>query len=159
MTGSNLGQRLAERAAAGSPPPAPTARDEENLIAFETALDRLSDLLEQEIAALAARDLNAVEALLTKKTGLVAALERVAPLVEPFLPGAGRSDLFDRMNRLRQLAEEDRRGLDRLADAARTITAEHARILDRHSLNGIYERSGRKLGASRPGPRGFDESH
>ena len=161
---STLGQRLAERQASeaeGAPPPAATARDRDALRAFEVAAAALAGLLSEEIAAIEAWRLDLIDGLSARKTALVQALEARHAAVEPFLRAAIAADpgLRDRLVALDDLVKTDGRLLSRLAEAAETIAREHARILDRHSLNGLYQKSGRKRGAARPPHPGLDESH
>lgn len=159
-----LADRMAQRLgqiAEGGPSPAMTERDIQNLADYKRCLTRLSRLLEEEIDTIRNRDLDAVDALVTRKAGIVQVLERLQPMIDPFFDAALEDDplLRAQVVTLGELVQSDLTLLRRMADAAQTIAQEHARILERHSLNGLYEKSGRKIGASRKPAAKIDESH
>ena len=157
---ANLAARR-EAEATGQPHPAPTERDDRNLADFDRSIGLLCDLLEEELTLIKASNLTAMDQLFTRKAGLVQIIERVTPLVDPFLRSSLAEDTPRRaqVERLNKLIREDLLLLDRLAEAAATIAKEHARIVDRHSLKGLYEKSGRKVGTSPAASRSFDQEH
>ncbi|KAF0674639.1 hypothetical protein [Profundibacterium mesophilum] len=99
-------------------------------------IDALSAVLTREIAAIEAREFEALEALFEEKSALVEKLEQ-----EPPIPGeALRAPLED----LGALARRDSALLERMIDATRSVQQEVTRIRDRHHTAGVYGSEGKK---------------
>lgn len=162
-TSTRFGRRLSERQAAqanGDPPPAATAEDSANMTDFEACLGELETLLGAEIGAIAAGDLARVEALFPAKAECLQRIELKLPVVEPFLADSLAADpaLRARLAALRETVAEDMALLERMAAATRAIAREYRKIQDRHSLDGLYEKTGRKLGPRGAASRRIDEN-
>jgi|GEM_PF-303946 len=136
-------QERRSRAALGERPPL-TGDDEENISRFAGIVTELTALLERENAALADGDVSAVAGLFAQKQVLLTRLETRQPVVEPFLHES--ADVATALrSRLEALAAQINRNaalLSAMSEAARAIRLEVSRVRDRHSLNGMYDKSG-----------------
>lgn len=124
-----------------------TTEDHDNMAAFEAQVDAVSALLAEEIAEIGAGRLEAVGDYHDSKADLLKRIELKLPVIEPFLSAAveTRPELREKIQRLRALVQQESALLDRMVEAMTAIVDEIARIRDRHSLNGLYEKSGRRL--------------
>lgn len=162
---SRLGRRLAAREASineklEANEPVHTDEDTQNFSDFEALVRQATHLLHEDTAAIKEGDISRVSELYPQKKAILDSLEDRVPAMEPFL-----STLLEEREGLRPLLDDLQRAsaenaalLLRISAATQTITQELARIRDRHGLSGLYEKSGRKIGASpAPQPR-IDES-
>lgn len=104
-------------------------------------------LFEHEIAAIAAGDLNAIEALRPRKRDMLIRLEDGQEAIQAALASdqAGTRVLRDNIHKLQKLTAESERQLRRLSEAAGEVLQELQRIRDRHSLKGLYSGSGQAV--------------
>ncbi len=149
---SRFARRLAQRRALAAEDgavdgPVPTAEERAALAAFAEDLEAVTALLHREIAAIGAGALEEVGALYGAKTALLERIALRAPLAEPFLGSkvAEVLDLRGRLGALKDAVAEDSALLERMAQATDTIVREVEKIRDRHSLRGLYGKSGRPL--------------
>lgn len=157
---SRLATRFHERrarAAQGERPPL-TQVDEDNLAAMIQILTALSGVLSEENGALAKGDLDHVAGLYDEKSDLLKRLELRQPVIEPFLQASAEVTdvLRPRIRALAEQLEENSRLLAAMAEAAQSIRSEVARVRDRHSLKGMYDKSGQTFEARGPNKRGVD---
>ena len=139
---SRFNERRA-RAALGERPPM-TEADEENITAFAHVIDELINLLERENEALRQGDLEEVVHLFEGKQEMLRRLETRQPVIEPFLRESAEITEALRL-RIRSLAaqlETNGTLLASMAEASQTIRAEVNRVRDRHSLKGMYNKTG-----------------
>ncbi|EPX78023.1 hypothetical protein Salmuc_03345 [Salipiger mucosus DSM 16094] len=126
---------------------------------FETAVDELTALLEEENAALEAGEIDKLEPLFDRKSEIYNRLEIYEPVVEPILES--HIDDFPQMRtklpELRELVDANGILIERITAATSAVAREVKRIRNRHSLDGMYEKTGRKLGDPTSGRRSFDE--
>ena len=160
---SRLASRFQERrarAALGERPPL-TAADEDNILSFTRLVTDLTDLLGRENAALQARDPQAVAALYDDKQALLQRLETRQPVVEPFLRES--AEVTDQLRlHIRSLSEalELNAGLLQvMAEASVAIRSEVARVRERHSLKGMYDKSGQGVEGLPSRPKGIDTNY
>lgn len=153
---SRLAQRFQERrarAALGERPPM-TEGDEENILSFGAIVDDLNALLSSENNALKQGDVAMVADLFERKQNLLKRLENRQPVIEPFLRESAEvtAQLRDKIRDLAEQLEENGNLLASMAEASQAIRTEVARVRDRHSLKGMYDKSGqsRPTGAQRP---------
>ncbi|PYE84380.1 hypothetical protein [Pseudoroseicyclus aestuarii] len=107
----------------------------------------LTVLLTEEIAAIRRGDLPVIDRLAPEKARLAALIEAQDPSKTP-----------EGLPELRALIAEDARLLDMLTEATAGLAAELRRVRDRHSLKGLYGRSGDPAPAQ-PGASGrFDRT-
>ena len=145
---SRLGLRFGERRQrqeGGERPPL-TSDDEANISDFALLIERTIALLALENEALVAGNVTAVSDFYEEKARLLRDLTLKQPVVEPFLTEETPEILVLR-GLVRDLAESLGRNGDLLkgmAAASTSILSEVARIRDRHSLDGIYDKSGQK---------------
>ncbi len=107
------------------------------------AIAALTQLLEQEIAAIRRGDLEQVPLLGARKTELAQAVEAAGPAIEAAL----RADPEDgslraRITVLHDLIATDSALLDGMMQATGAMIAEIARIRERHGLGGLYGEKG-----------------
>ncbi|MGH1466626.1 MAG: flagellar biosynthesis protein FlgI [Cognatishimia sp.] len=140
-------QKARDTATAGGLSAGLTERDVQNLDAFAAKLSDAIDLLQQEIDAINAGDLNIVSALYEQKADALKWLELKMPLVEPFMAedAAKARRLPQRLDDLKRVVEENSSLLARMATAAGTVVREIEKATQRHSLNGLYGKTGQKL--------------
>lgn len=157
---SRLAARFHERrarAAQGERPPL-TQDDEENISSFAVIVQELTQLLRDENDALRAADLAQVVALFPEKENMLKRLEIRQPVVEPFLRDSAAITELLRQH-LRVLAEQiDTNAvlLGGMADASRSIRVEVERVRERHSLKGMYGKSGQVLDAPQGNQKKLD---
>ncbi len=110
-------------------------------------IEKALRLFEREIEAIAAGDLNAIEALRPQKHDMLIRLEESQEAIQTALASdqAGASALRDNIHNLQKLTAESERQLRRLSEAAGEVLQELQRIRDRHSLKGLYSGSGRTV--------------
>lgn len=99
-------------------------------------IDALSAVLSREIAAIQAREFDALEGLFEEKSALVEKLEAEPPVPHEEL----RAPLED----LGALAQKDSALLERMIGATRNVQQEISRIRDRHHTAGVYGSEGKK---------------
>jgi hypothetical protein len=82
-----------------------------------------------------------------EKSGLLKWLELKRPLVEPFVKkdAARTRRLPELLDELRGAVTENTSLLSRMADAAGSVAREIEKATQRHSLNGLYGKSGQKV--------------
>lgn len=147
---SRFARRMQERASRLAAPRNATrltAEDEENLAGFEDNVARVAALLDEETAVINAGRLDQVERFIAPKAELLKKIELRLPVVEPFLQEAvaSRPELREKLVHLRRRAVENANIIRRMSEATTAIIDEVSRIRDRHSLSGLYEKSGRKV--------------
>ncbi|MDC0739469.1 flagellar biosynthesis protein FlgI [Cognatishimia sp. SS12] len=124
-----------------------TERDVENLDAFAVKLDEAVALLQREIEAINSGALSMVSDLYEEKSAILKWLELKMPLVEPFMstdPAITRK-LPEKLQGLKDIVAENSALLSRMAQAAGSVVREIEKATQRHSLNGLYGKSGQKL--------------
>lgn len=137
-----------ERAAAGlEPGPVLTDEDSHNLQEFEADTETVTALLQQEIQAIRAGRLETVMELYPRKAELLKRIELLMPVVEPFLKERipGDLELAGRIAALKAAVQEDSALLERMSEATAAIVRDMEKIRNRHSLDGIYGKSGRRV--------------
>lgn len=151
-------RRLAMRRAHGSGDVPPevlmTDEDDANLAVFEADVAAVTEVLEEEIAAIRAGRIEEVSSLYPRKAELLKRIEVLMPVVEPFLRARIETepDLRARLSALKSAVADDGALLERISDATTRIVREIDKIRDRHSLNGLYSKSGERR-AEAGGPR------
>lgn len=135
-----------------------TAGDIENIEAFAMKLTEATELLRKEIAAIKGGELHVVGELYEDKSAMLKWLELKMPLVEPFMnqQAALARKLPEKLGALREAVTEDSDLLARMASAAGTIVREIEKATQRHSLNGLYGKSGQKLSDQETGQMKID---
>lgn len=110
------------------------------------ALDALTLLLQQEIAAIRRGDLAEVPHFAARKDALAQRLDAASPAIEAVL-AADPNDtaLRSRIAALQDLIRTDQALLDGMTQATGTMIAEIARIRARHGLGGVYGEKGQQL--------------
>ncbi|KAA9009965.1 hypothetical protein [Histidinibacterium aquaticum] len=119
-----------------------------------TAIKALNGVLRQEIKALQAGDFVAVQELQAEKERLGAELKAAASLLDD----SARLELRREFAALAGLIEQDRVLLERVASAAGDVGRELRRIRDRHSLGGLYGKSGQTQERPQAGSARIDAS-
>lgn len=154
-----IGERMeARRTAQAADGLVLTKEDEANIEAFAAKVGEAVALLNQEVAALSEGRFQVVSDLFEEKAALLKWLELRLPLVEPFLSHAAAKSrgLPERMVELQAAVSADSEMLQRMASAAGTIVQEIRKATERHGLNGLYGKSGQKLGAQEGGQMRID---
>ncbi|CUI96032.1 hypothetical protein [Cognatishimia activa] len=128
----------------------PTTMDLQNIDAFAGKLNEAITLLKKETAAINEGDLNVVSENFDEKSGLLKWLELKRPLVEPFVKkdAARTRRLPELLDELRGAVTENTTLLSRMADAAGSVAREIEKATQRHSLDGLYGKSGQKVNDS-----------
>lgn len=157
---SRLALRFAERrarAALGERPPL-TEDDERNISDFGALVGELSELLGHENSALQQGDVSRVAELFEAKQQLLKRLETRQPVIEPFLRESAEvtAELRAKIGALAARLEENGALLSSMAEASRAIRCEVARVRDRHSLKGMYDKTGQHRQGSGPRQRTID---
>lgn len=138
---------------------APTDLDLQNIDAFASKLGEAVILLKQEIAGINEGKLNIVSELYNQKASILKWLELKMPLVEPFIndDSVKARRIPDRLAELKEAVSENNALLSRMSTAAGTILKEIEKAQQRHSLSGLYGKSGRKVGGSDGRSRTLDK--
>lgn len=134
--------------------------DGRNLAEFEADTIAVTKLLRAEISAIRSGSLEAVTELYSKKAELLKRIELLMPVVEPFLKDRIGSDagLAARLLDLKRAVQEDSALLQRMSAATSDIVHDIEKIRDRHSLNGLYGKSGRRVTGPGPDRRRIDKT-
>lgn len=144
-----IGDRLKARSADG-PVNALILTDEDmdNLKAFSEKLGEAIRLLETEMDALRDGRLDEVPTLAADKNAIVSWLEMKMPLVEPFVghEEAADLDLATKLSNLKKLTEENGTLVSQAAGTVSAIRREYEKVANRHSLAGLYGKSGKHVG-------------
>ncbi len=162
--GSRLRQRIETRrarmAAGLDPGPVPTEEDARNLRQFDADTRAVTALLEDEIAAIRTGRLETVTELYPRKADLLKRIELVMPVIEPFLRARIGTDagLRDRLAALRRAVQEDSGLLEHMAETTAEIVRDIKKICNRHSLDGLYGKSGRRVTGAGAEPRAIDKT-
>jgi hypothetical protein len=121
-----------------------------NLDAFEKIVVEATEILQLEIAAVKGGDFAIISKLIDNKTSALKSIELQMPLVEPIIRSKHKraEAISDRLAKLKSVSIEDSDLLKRMAIAASTVVKELNRATDRHSLNGLYGNSGKKITGS-----------
>lgn len=146
-----LGQRVKARQLAGTPRHSVlTPEDEENLDAFSRKLNDVVRLLRAEIDAISQGRLDDVTELFSEKAALVKWIEMKMPIIEPFLDHerAKSYDLSARLSELKKQAVENGEIIARTAGTVGAIIREFDKVSNRHSLSGLYGKSGKPVSGS-----------
>lgn len=138
---------------------APTELDLQNIDAFACKISEAVSVLKQEIAGINDGQLNIVSELYNQKAGILKWLELKMPLIEPFMndDAVKARRLPDRLAELKEAVSENNALLSRMSVAAGTIVREIEKAQNRHSLNGLYGKSGRRIGADGSRSRALDK--
>lgn len=135
-----------------------TDEDEANIEAFTVRVGEAVALLNEEVTALTEGRFNVVSELFEQKAALLKWLELRVPLVEPFLQheAAKSRGLPERLAELQAAVSEDSAMLRRMATAAGTIVREIRKATERNGLNGLYGKSGQRIGDQEGGQLRID---
>lgn len=127
--------------------PVLTEEDDANLAAFEANIDATLDLLHEEIAAVDAGHLDRVTELYDRKADLLKRIELKIPVIEPFLEASEHAapTLREKLRQLKVAVQDNSVLLSRMSDATRDIVREIEKIRNRHSLDGLYGKSGKPV--------------
>lgn len=138
---------------------APTELDIQNIDDFAAKLGEAVSLLKQEIAGINAGNLNIVSELYNQKASILKWLELKMPLVEPFMEDdvVRTRRLPTRLAELKEAVSENNALLSRMSAAAGTVVREIEKAQQRHSLSGLYGKSGRRIGAESGRSRTLDK--
>ena len=138
---------------------APTELDIQNIDDFAAKLGEAVSLLKQEIAGINDGNLNIVSELYNQKASILKWLELKMPLVEPFMEDdvVRTRRLPTRLAELKEAVSENNALLSRMSAAAGTVVREIEKAQQRHSLNGLYGKSGRRIGAESGRSRTLDK--
>lgn len=119
--------------------------EKKEMNAFLDSLETMCDLLQKENNSIKSGKLDVINELFEMKKEGLRIIEARTPLVEHLI----NHPLFDsapnKIRKLKYLVDENGVLLERMNAAARTIGAELKKIRDKHSLNGLYEKTGRKM--------------
>lgn len=153
------GRKQARPMGQGTMALAPTELDLQNIDAFATKITEAVSLLKQEIAGINEGKLNIVSELYNQKAGILKWLELKMPLIEPFMndDAVKARRLPDRLAELKEAVSENNALLSRMSVAAGTIVREIEKAQQRHSLSGLYGKSGRRIGADSSRSRALDK--
>ncbi len=124
-----------------------TDEDREALAGFVANIDAATDLLQSEITAIGRGNLRAAGELYEQKAEILKRIELKTPVVEPFLRAALAKGgaIRDKIVAFRLAVQENSVLLERMSQATANIIREVDKIRDRHSLSGLYGKSGRRL--------------
>lgn len=138
---------------------APTELDIQNIDDFAAKLGEAVSLLKQEIAGINDGNLNIVSELYNQKASILKWLELKMPLVEPFMEDdvVPTRRLPTRLAELKEAVSENNALLSRMSAAAGTVVREIEKAQQRHSLSGLYGKSGRRIGAESGRSRTLDK--
>jgi len=124
-----------------------TPQDEENIHAYVSKIHDTIDVLNREVDAIKAGNLDVVSAIFDEKSRALKWLELQTPLVEPFMdhPIMVELEVKAHLKQLKGAIEEDSAILSRMAVAARTILREVKKISNRNALDGNYGKMGQRV--------------
>lgn len=136
----------------------PSALDLQNIDAFAQKITDAIALLKKETGAIKEGELTVVSEMFEEKSGILKWLELKKPLIEPFIKkdAALARRLPELLDELREAVTENSAMLSRMADAAGSVAREIQKATQRHSLDGLYGKSGRKVSEQTPSKMTID---
>ena len=140
-----MGERKKSRSGATDDP---SALDLRNIDAFAGKIREAITLLRKETDAINQGEMGVVSEMFEEKSGILKWLELKRPLVEPFIKkdAALTRKLPELLEELRAAVTENSNLLSRMATAAGSVAREIEKATQRHSLDGLYGKSGQKIG-------------
>ncbi len=125
---------------------------------YRPDIDRLTELLEQEIAAVMGGDLERVQELIEEKQALVARLEAAGPGMKERLNRNDwhANDLREALTRLRDLMQRDTRVIERVVSVLKDVASQM--LGDGAGLGDLYDAKGNKKAPKSEAPKAFDVS-
>lgn len=157
---SRLKKRIMERMAGeATEPQSLDERDEAAIGKFAAAVSDLIVLLQEENVALEKGEVQKIEPLFQRKQDIYGRLQIHEPIVEPILKSRTHDlpELRESLAELQRLVNANGIMIERISAATSAVAREVKRIQRRHSLDGLYEKSGRKVGDPTSSRRRFDE--
>ena len=127
---------------------APTEDDKTQMTLFLEAVDRMCELLEKENSAIKSGSLDVVTELYEMKKEGLGVIESKATIIDTFLKSKSFPDAEPKIKRLNELVHENGKLLERMSSAASSIASQIKKIRDKHTLDGIYEKTGKKMSES-----------
>jgi len=129
-----------------------------SLAAAMGEVDALVTLLRKENGAIEGGDLQSVIDLYPAKLEFLEKFESNTAEIQGFLAGDGADGLKAKVEELGTLVARNEALLARTGAAAAEIAEEIGRIRDRHSLKGLYGKSGEQVGKNSPQAGKLDHS-
>lgn len=123
----------------------PSGYDKDQMSFFSTILDDMITLLTKENEAIQKGDLDIVNDLHDIKKEGLRQLEIKSPIIEHQFQHGDFPELKEKIGNLKALIDENGIILERMSYAAKNISNEINKIKNKRSLDGIYEKSGRKI--------------
>lgn len=156
-----IGDRLNARQRVNTPTSTTLLTDEDtaNLDEFASLITEATNILNQEIAAISDGSFAAISDLYDRKSTILKNIELRIPLVQPFLVSGHiqASSIAAKLGELKAAVTKDSALLERMAMAAGTIVKEIKRATERHSLKGLYGKSGQILTETTQGRMKIDK--
>jgi hypothetical protein len=123
----------------------PNDYDKEQFELFVNNLDNMIEILKLENFAIHSGDLDTVNKLHEDKKDGLRQLEIKTPIIEEYMKFKNDPGVKEKIGFLKELIDNNGILLERMSFAARNITYEINKIQNKHSLDGLYEKSGRKI--------------
>src|SRR5690625_3185934 len=105
----------------------------------------LEALLQQELEALRAGQIEAVLALTERKNGLIQEMRGLQDSISERLKKRRAQELRTRLQTLYRQLEENQQALEQMITAVRAIATQFRQIQDQHKGHGLYGRRGRTM--------------
>jgi len=122
------------------------SNDEKNQMSFFLeSIDRMCDLLKKENNSIKSGNLDIINELFEMKKEGLRTIENKAPLVEHLINSDSFPESPKKIKELKMLVDENGVLLERMNAAAKVISSELNKIKNKHSLNGLYEKTGKKI--------------
>ncbi len=142
---SRLKDRLNSRS--GGSPDAMSEGDKVSIEEFVSLVSRMSETLDFEAQILKNREFGQLQEVLEKKNEISKALEIKQGIVFNLIPRLKDKERKDEIREvfeeLNQKLRESEAILSLMSKASSSVSAEFTKILKRHSLDGLYEKSGK----------------
>lgn len=144
----SLKERMAERRALMQKENnnlAPTEDDKNNMKVFVEAVDNMCEILDKENKSIKSGNLDIVTELYEQKKEGLSIIEGKSDIVSDFLKHKDFSDVEPKLRRLNELVQENGVLLERMSAAASSIASQIKKVRDRNTLDGVYQKTGKKL--------------
>ena len=123
----------------------PSSDENTQMSFFLESIDRMCDLLKKENNSIKSGNLDIINELFEMKKEGLRIIENRSPIVEHLINHVNFPEAPEKIKTLKELVDENGVLLERMNAAAKTISSELKKIKNKHSLNGLYEKTGRKI--------------
>ena len=123
----------------------PTEDDKKQMSLFLEAIDNMCDILKKENTSIKSGNIDIVTELYEMKKEGLSIIEQKSALLDNHIKKKTFPECEEKIIKLNELVQENGVLLERMSAAASSIASQIQKIRDKNTLNGIYEKTGKKI--------------